>query len=372
MVAEEQPHRLRERGALGVAARHVGAGERLARADVGLERGLEGRRVLGEQPPQLGLEVPGAQGAEGVVGQGQVGVRVGDGGARVGQPGRRRADDVGHRVVDREGAAEVDRRRDPQPDERGRGQRRGEGSRRGRRARAGPAGRDRPARRAAARGPRRCAPSGRRPTWSPTGCRAATPAPGPARAACPTTPQNDAGLRSEPPMSEPSASGTMPAASAHAAPPLDPPAEREGSTGLRVTPKTVLKVWEPAANSGTLVLPTKTAPARRTRSTSSSSWSATWSARTGEPKVCGQPSSAWVSFTANGRPCSGPVGSPEACAWSATAAAARGPLGVERDDRVELGVALLDPVEVQLEQLARRDTRRHGRLPPARERSSRP
>ena len=81
----------------------------------------------------------------------------------------------------------------------------------------------------------------------------------------PTTPQNDAGLRSEPPMSEPSASGTIPDASAHAAPPLDPPAERDGSTGLRVTPKTVLNVWDPAANSGTLVLPTNTAPAAASR-----------------------------------------------------------------------------------------------------------
>ena len=61
----------------------------------------------------------------------------------------------------------------------------------------------------------------------------------------PTTPQNDAGLRSEPPMSEPSASGTMPAARAAAAPPLLPPALRDGSCGLRVVPKTVLKVCEP-------------------------------------------------------------------------------------------------------------------------------
>ena len=84
-------------------------------------------------------------------------------------------------------------------------------------------------------------------------------------------------------MSEPSASGTMPEASAHAAPPLDPPADRLGSTGLRVTPKTVLKVCDPAANSGTLVLPTNTAPAARIRSTSRSSWSATASAKIGEP-----------------------------------------------------------------------------------------
>ena len=51
---------------------------------------------------------------------------------------------------------------------------------------------------------------------------------------------------------------------------------------------------------------------QRRRIWTPSSWSATWSAKTGEPKVCGHPSRAWVSFTANGRPCRGPVGSPEA------------------------------------------------------------
>ena len=42
----------------------------------------------------------------------------------------------------------------------------------------------------------------------------------------PTTLQKPAGLRSEPPMSLPSASGTKPAARAAAAPPDEPPAER--------------------------------------------------------------------------------------------------------------------------------------------------
>lgn len=41
----------------------------------------------------------------------------------------------------------------------------------------------------------------------------------------PTTLQNDAGLRSEPPMSPPSARGCIPVASAAAAPPLLPPAD---------------------------------------------------------------------------------------------------------------------------------------------------
>ena len=39
----------------------------------------------------------------------------------------------------------------------------------------------------------------------------------------PTTPQNPGGLRSEPPMSLPSAIGSIPVASETAAPPLDPP-----------------------------------------------------------------------------------------------------------------------------------------------------
>src|SRR5204863_6217173 len=71
----------------------------------------------------------------------------------------------------------------------------------------------------------------------------------------PTTPQNEAGMRSEPPRSVPSASAIMPDASAAAPPPVDPPALRLVFQGLRVLPKTSLKVLPPAANSGQLVLP---------------------------------------------------------------------------------------------------------------------
>jgi hypothetical protein len=39
----------------------------------------------------------------------------------------------------------------------------------------------------------------------------------------PTTLQNAAGLRSDPPVSDPSATGTIPQANATAAPPEDPP-----------------------------------------------------------------------------------------------------------------------------------------------------
>src|SRR5579872_6785484 len=82
----------------------------------------------------------------------------------------------------------------------------------------------------------------------------------------PTTLQNAAGLRREPPASLPSATGTIPQASATAAPPEDPPHVFVRSQGLRVAPNTVLKVWDPAPNSGVLVLPRVIAPAACRRS----------------------------------------------------------------------------------------------------------
>src|SRR5688572_30092243 len=87
----------------------------------------------------------------------------------------------------------------------------------------------------------------------------------------PTTLQNAAGLRSEPPVSDPLATGTSPHANATAAPPDDPPQVLVRSYGLRVAPKIVLNVCEPEPNSGVFVLPIVIAPARRIRSTTMSS-----------------------------------------------------------------------------------------------------
>ena len=53
----------------------------------------------------------------------------------------------------------------------------------------------------------------------------------------PTTEQKLAGLRSEPPRSLPSAIGSIPQASATAAPPLEPPQVFDRSQGFRVRPK---------------------------------------------------------------------------------------------------------------------------------------
>jgi hypothetical protein len=49
----------------------------------------------------------------------------------------------------------------------------------------------------------------------------------------PTTPHNAAGMRSEPPPSLPWATGSRPAATAAAAPPLEPPAVSVSRHGLR-------------------------------------------------------------------------------------------------------------------------------------------
>ncbi len=58
----------------------------------------------------------------------------------------------------------------------------------------------------------------------------------------PTRPLQDAGMRTEPPPSVACAIGTMPAATAAPAPPLDPPALRAGSHGLRTGPNSLFSV----------------------------------------------------------------------------------------------------------------------------------
>ena len=70
--------------------------------------------------------------------------------------------------------------------------------------------------------------------WPAVGTR-----PGEARSE--QTPQKCAGMRKLPARSDPIASGTMPAATAAALPPLDPPLVLAGSYGLPVVPNSGLK-----------------------------------------------------------------------------------------------------------------------------------
>ena len=77
----------------------------------------------------------------------------------------------------------------------------------------------------------------------------------------PTRPHSLAGMRIEPPPSLAWATGTMPAATAAADPPLDPPVERERSQGLRLGPYAFGSVVGRIPSSGVFVLPIVTKPA---------------------------------------------------------------------------------------------------------------
>ena len=73
-------------------------------------------------------------------------------------------------------------------------------------------------------------------------------------------------MRIEPPPSVAWATGTMPAATAAAAPPEDPPAEWSRFQGLRVGPFATGSVVQEMPSSGVLVRPKMTSPASSTRS----------------------------------------------------------------------------------------------------------
>src|SRR5688500_9825657 len=79
----------------------------------------------------------------------------------------------------------------------------------------------------------------------------------------PKRPQQLAGIRIDPPPSLACATGTMPAATAHAEPPLDPPVIRVGSYGFRVGGHAGGSADGRMPSSEVLVLPTITKPAAR-------------------------------------------------------------------------------------------------------------
>src|SRR5690349_785315 len=83
----------------------------------------------------------------------------------------------------------------------------------------------------------------------------------------PTSPQQAAGIRVEPPPSLAPAHGTIPAATAAADPPDEPPGVRVRSHGLRAGPHVVDSLIAFAPNSGRLVLPKITRPASIQRCT---------------------------------------------------------------------------------------------------------
>src|SRR4051794_38737739 len=87
----------------------------------------------------------------------------------------------------------------------------------------------------------------------------------------PKSAQLAAGMRIDPPPTEPSAAGAGRGAGGRPAPPLPPPDVRRRSHGLRVTPNVGDSVHGVVISSGTFVLPSTIAPAARSRQTTSAS-----------------------------------------------------------------------------------------------------
>src|SRR5690606_36665504 len=105
----------------------------------------------------------------------------------------------------------------------------------------------------------------------------------------PTSPQNAAGCRTDPPVSDPRAAAAMPAATAAADPPLDPPGVRSRSHGFFVTASAEFSVDDPIPNSSRLVLPIRIAPAFSNLSTAVAVYVGTNPRRIREDAVAGRP-----------------------------------------------------------------------------------
>ena len=116
----------------------------------------------------------------------------------------------------------------------------------------------------------------------------------------PTTPQNEAGCRIEPPVSEPNASGTHWAATAAADPPLDPPGVVSRFHGLCTGPYAEFSFDDPIANSSQFVLPTITAPAASSRVTTVASYGGMNESRIFDEAVVRMPRTHMLSFSAIG------------------------------------------------------------------------
>ena len=112
----------------------------------------------------------------------------------------------------------------------------------------------------------------------------------------------------------------MPAATAAAPPPVEPPALRSGLRGLRVPPWASDSVKPQIASSGSRVFPTTIAPAARSRRTSSSSVAAGVSGVAPDPWRVGNPATSKLSLMATGTPASA---SPLLSARASSSSAAR-------------------------------------------------
>src|SRR5215472_8355003 len=126
----------------------------------------------------------------------------------------------------------------------------------------------------------------------------------------PTRPHSLAGILIDPPPSLACATGTMPAATAAADPPDEPPAEWPGFHGFLVAGKLIGSVVTVVPNSGTLVRPRTTNPAARNCSARYEVTGQRTSRSGPIPNASSSPATmAPMSLSRNGTPRNGPAGS---------------------------------------------------------------
>ena len=161
----------------------------------------------------------------------------------------------------------------------------------------------------------------------------------------PYTPQNAAGRMIEPLVWLPSASGTIPAATAAADPLDEPPGVCSGLCGLRVLP------GEKYAHSVVTVLPMITAPAARSMRPTVASRAGVRPACKTVPSSVGMSPVSMMSLMPTGTPCSGPGGVPSRRSRSRAARLRERMLGIEELPRLHLGLDLAHAREAGLDQL---------------------
>src|SRR5690606_25368206 len=94
-------------------------------------------------------------------------------------------------------------------------------------------------------------------------------------------------MRIEPPVSVPNAPSAIPAATAAAHPPLEPPAVSDGRSGFATSPPSELRERTSKANSDIFALARIIAPALRNRCITSASDVALSEASARQPRVMG-------------------------------------------------------------------------------------
>ena len=133
-------------------------------------------------------------------------------------------------------------------------------------------------------------------------------------------PQKFEGIRRDPPPSPPVAMGARNAATAAAAPPLEPPGVRVVSQGfLPVMPREFSQV-PTKPSSEQFVFPRMIPPAWRMRSRNAALFCGMWSLKMMDPLVVRMPAVIWLSLMGIGSPWRGPRSSPFIMAVSAALA----------------------------------------------------